>query len=199
MQLLYSLASPYARLVRVVSRYLAITDIQEVIVNPFDNRPILVNSNPLAKVPCLILNEGDAIFDSEVIVRYLDHEFGNNQLFPRKIDWQSMTAFSMIKGLLDSAVGLRQEQMREQEGVRSPFWTKRFTQAIHNTLNHIEKTRAQVYQSCQLDVEQMALVVALEYIEFRHPQLEWQQDCVELAFWFKQIRNQAVFIETRPF
>ncbi|MBM7072836.1 glutathione S-transferase [Shewanella sp. 202IG2-18] len=85
-----------------------------------------INANPLAKIPCLIFDDNCALFDREVIIRYLDEKHGKNKLFGEKLDWQRAANFSMVKGLVDSTVGLRQEQMREEEGVRSPFWTERF-------------------------------------------------------------------------
>ena len=131
MKLLFSDASPYARTVRVVIAQFAVTGIEQVRVNPLENGEQLLTANPLAKIPCLMLNDGGSLYDSEVILRYLDHEYCSGKLFGQPGDsWYGETQYSLIKGLLDSAVALRQEQMRDDEGLRSPFWTARFEQAL---------------------------------------------------------------------
>lgn len=78
MKLFYSDASPYARCVRVVIRHLDIDGIDELKTDPFDNSEALLQANPLGRVPCLQLNDGSAIYDSEVILRFFDFEFGRS-------------------------------------------------------------------------------------------------------------------------
>ncbi|RLV60205.1 glutathione S-transferase [Parashewanella curva] len=196
--LLYSNASPYARLPRILLHHFDITDIQAVISNPFENQDILICANPLAKIPCLVFDDETGIYDSEVICRYLDATYGGKQLFSQLSNWSQHTQVSMLKGLIDSTVGLRQEQMREEEGVRSPFWTERFEKAILRTTLYIEKEAMVITQSNSLTIQQILLVTALDYIEFRFPDLDWVSHCPKLDNWFKSIRNLACFEQTRP-
>ena len=196
--LLYSLASPYARVPRAAIRYLNVSNINEVIAKPFDNESQLVKANPLAKIPCLIFNDGCSLFDSEVIVHYLDETYGSNKLFGESRCWQRTTDFSMAKGLMDSAVGLRQEQMREEEGVRSPFWTERFESAILRTVSHIESHKAYLFESAELNAERLVLVCALSYVDFRFPQLDWRSQAPNLASWLNEQSKQPWFKETQP-
>ena len=73
MKLIYSDASPYARTARMVVRELGLgSKVEEVAYHPFDNPKELIDANPLCKVPCLIDDNGMAIFDSQVIGEYLD-------------------------------------------------------------------------------------------------------------------------------
>ena len=196
--LLYSLASPYARIARVVVRYLKVPNITEAISNPFENQSNLVDINPLAKIPCLTFEDSCALFDSEVIIRYFDAKHGNNKLFGTEINWQRAADFSMVKGLIDSTVGLRQEQMREEEGVRSPFWTSRFETAIMRTVDHIETKKSYLYESESLNAEQLVLLCALSYVDFRHPHLQWQSAAPKLAEWTNEQLKQPWFAETQP-
>ncbi|WP_246029011.1 glutathione S-transferase [Parashewanella tropica] len=197
-KLLYSNASPYARLPRVLLHYFDVTDIESTISNPFENQDILICANPLAKVPCLVFDDERGIYDSEVICRYLDKTYGGEQLFSQAEGWSQQTQISMLKGLIDSTVGLRQEQMREDEGVRSPFWTDRFEKAILRTTSYIEKEAFSITESNSLTIQQILLVTALDYIEFRFPELDWVSHCPKLDKWFKSIRNLACFEQTRP-
>lgn len=197
MKLLCSQASPYARCVRSLIRYLDIKDIEEVTVNPFENTAELLDANPLGQIPCLITNDGVPLFDSEVIMRYLDAELGELQMFGGHRDnWVLQCHFSMIKGLIDSAVKLRQEQMREEEGVRSAFWTSRFEQALLRGLMQMEHLK--VITQATIQAPQLALICLLDYVDFRHPELDWRKVAPATALWFSDMRELPAFIETRP-
>ncbi|QYJ89221.1 glutathione S-transferase N-terminal domain-containing protein [Shewanella halotolerans] len=197
MQLLFSLASPYARTVRVVIAQFAIRGIEPVAVNPLENTELLLDANPLAKIPCLLLNDGGTLYDSEVILRYLDHEYCGGELFGQPGDsWYGETQYSLIKGLLDSAVALRQEQMRDDEGLRSPFWTARFEQALLRGLAQIELMA--IYGHSKVSLQQICLACLLEYIDFRHPDLDWRKVAPATARWLQTFSKSAAMLTTRP-
>ncbi len=197
MKLFYSDASPYARCVRVVIRHFDIDGIDEIITNPLENGEALIEANPLGKIPCLQLSDGSSLFDSEVILRYLDSEFGEGKLFGnREHNWISESHFSLIKGLLDSAVALRQEQMREEEGKRSLFWTARFEQALLRGLQHIEQSGLMI--NSQLTILQVMLACLLEYLDFRHVDLDWRKVAPAIAVWISDFEAFPPLNETRP-
>ncbi len=197
MKLFYSDASPYARCVRAVIRYLSITTIIEIQTNPLENSELLLDANPLAKIPCLLLNDGSSLFDSEVILRFVDHEFGGNRFFDKTdISWKKETQFSLIKGMLDSAVALRQEQMREQEGNRSPFWCARFEQAILRGLSSVEHSGITTESS--VTIQQIMLACLLEYLDFRHADMEWRKVTPAISIWLDDFEDLPVLKSTRP-
>lgn len=197
MKLLCSQASPYARCVRTLIRYLNIQDIEEVTVNPFENTAELLDANPLGQIPCLITNDGIPLYDSEVIMRYLDAELGEQHMFgvPNS-HWVLQCQFSMIKGLIDSAVKLRQEQMREDEGLRSVFWTSRFEQTLLRGLMQME--HQSVITQATVQAPQLALICLLDYMDFRHSELDWRKVAPATALWFSDMRELPAFVETRP-
>lgn len=197
MKLYYSDASPYARCVRVLIHHLNIDGIDQISTNPLANGEALLEVNPLGKIPCLQLNDGSALYDSEVILRYLDTEYGGGELFGNKeVNWVSQSHFSLIKGLLDSAVALRQEQMREEEGNRSVFWTARFEQALLRGLQHIEQSGLMI--STHLSVQQICLACLLEYLDFRHADLEWRKVAPGMAIWLSDFQHFLPLKVTRP-
>ncbi|MXR70543.1 glutathione S-transferase [Shewanella insulae] len=197
MQLLYSEASPYARTVRVVITQFAIDGIEQVGVNPLENDELLLEANPLAKIPCLLLNDGGALYDSEVILRYLDHEYCGGELFGQPGEsWYGEAQYSLIKGLLDSAVALRQEQMRDDEGLRSPFWTARFEQALLRGLAQIEQMAISGHG--KLTLQQICLACLLEYLDFRHPDLDWRKVAPATARWLQSFAKCDAMLATRP-
>ncbi|GIU07961.1 glutathione S-transferase [Shewanella glacialipiscicola] len=198
MRLLSSKASPYARCVRVLIQHLGINNIEELLVNPFDNTAELLDANPLGQIPCLITNDGMALFDSEVIMRYLDTELGDRQMFGASSgNWLLECQYSLVKGLIDSAVKLRQEQMRQEEGVRSAFWTSRFEQALLRGLMQIELQT--VITQTTIQAPQLALICLLDYVDFRHSGLDWRKVAPATALWFGEMRDLPAFIQTRPY
>ncbi|MGI1944103.1 glutathione S-transferase [Shewanella glacialipiscicola] len=198
MRLLSSKASPYARCVRVLIQHLGINNIEELLVNPFDNTAELLDANPLGQIPCLITNDGMALFDSEVIMRYLDTELGDRQMFGASSgNWLLECQYSLVKGLIDSAVKLRQEQMRQEEGVRSAFWTSRFEQALLRGLMQIELQT--VITQTTIQAPQLALICLLDYVDFRHFGLDWRKVAPATALWFGEMRDLPAFIQTRPY
>ncbi|MEC4727252.1 glutathione S-transferase N-terminal domain-containing protein [Shewanella sp. D64] len=197
MKLLYSDASPYSRCVRVLIRHLELDGIEECIVNPMDNSETLLEINPLGKIPCLQLNDGSPLYDSEVILRYLDHEFGASRLFGENgYNWKNECQLSLINGLLDSAVALRQEQMRELEGKRSLFWTARFEQALLRGLKEVEQSGVMV--SPQLTIQQIGLACLLEYLDFRHSDLQWRKVVPAIGAWLSGFEHLSMMTSTRP-
>ncbi|MGI2257949.1 glutathione S-transferase N-terminal domain-containing protein [Shewanella sp. GXUN23E] len=195
--LYYSDASPYARMVRVIIDHLQLHHIQLRSTNPFDNEEAFVDANPLGKVPCLVLGDGSALFDSEVICRYLDVEYGQSRLFaPADSHWARHCLWSMLKGMLDSAVALRQEQLRAEEGCSSLFWKARFEQALLRGVRQIEHSG--LLNDDSLTAERIALVCLLEYLDFRHPGLNWRNLAPATALWLTQVAKTEVFGRSRP-
>ncbi|MEZ9594856.1 glutathione S-transferase family protein [Shewanella sp. 10N.261.52.F9] len=197
MKLFYSDASPYARCVRIFIQYYKVTEIDEVVVDPFANEEVFLRSNPLGKVPCLSLNDGSSLYDSEVIMRFVDAKYGDAELFGEQYDdWTNQCHFSLLKGMLDSAVALRQEQLRAEEGLRSDFWTARFEQALLRGLKQVEQLGLVNYQ--KLTAQQVILVCLLDYLDFRHPQLLWRNLVPALEIWHKKIAIKPIFTMTSP-
>ncbi|MDQ3287856.1 MAG: glutathione S-transferase N-terminal domain-containing protein [Pseudomonadota bacterium] len=172
MRLFYSPNSPYARFTRLVLRHHGLQDrVSEVELHPFDNPKELMALNPLCKVPTLELDDGAALFDSEVIALYLDRHLGDGSLSARlDADWGQRARFSLAKGLVDSAVMLRGENWRgSQEGEHaSPFFVARHRAAIDRTLAYFSDLPA-AKQESRANLPELLIAVAVSYIEFRHP------------------------------
>lgn len=182
MKLFYTDSSPYAACVKaVINEHNCHNQVEMIMTHPFDNQPAFVEANPLAKVPCLI-DQGEAILDSEVICDYLDANLSGGILFePIYADWRLKTLYSMCSGLIDTCVGLRQEDMREQEGTRSPFWVERYQTAVGRTLLQIEAKLGLFPQ--HITILHITLYCALLYLDFRHPTLKWRQNHPQLNAW----------------
>src|SRR6201988_238545 len=123
MKLLASTASPYARKVRIVLAAKKIEgELQPVDVSPVDN-PVNAH-NPLGKIPTLVLDDGTALFDSRVIVGFLDGKSPLSKLIPEDLRgrvagrrWEALA-----DGILDACLLVRYESLRDKKE-RSKAWT----------------------------------------------------------------------------
>lgn len=197
MKLIYSDASPYARTARIVVRELGLIEqVEEIAQHPFDNPKELIEANPLCKVPCLIDDDGMAIFDSQVIAEYLDSNFGANKSLFKAVnnDWQLRTLYSLTRGLLDTAVALQQDKMRG-EG-QSEFWQERFYGALDRGLAYLQKHLASYPNKFEiLSINTLALV---SYLRFRHPEYTRLDGFTKLGMWFDELENRPSVTQTVP-
>ncbi|MBY6188162.1 glutathione S-transferase [Marinobacter hydrocarbonoclasticus] len=192
MKLYYSDASPYARVVRMLWRALEVTGMEEEAINPFSQDRALRSANPLGKLPCLICEEG-ALYDSSVILRYLDEHFGQGRFFaPLRGRWALERDNALLQGLLDAAVALRVEETRQQEGSRSAFWSERHGQTLSQGLAQLEPEHWP-----ESGLLSFKLIALLEYLDFRHPHIDWRAGQPQLLQWLTQ-QNGSLISATRP-
>lgn len=117
MKLIISTTSPYSRKCRVMVRELGLGDrIEEWESHPFDDDPELLRANPLGRVPCLVLDDGQAFTESALIADYLVEQA--DQSWPQ--DWNDRRLEALGNGLLDLTVARRVEMVRD-EGLQSAY------------------------------------------------------------------------------
>lgn len=196
MKLIYSNASPYARTVRIAIRELnLLNDVEEIAQHPFDNPAQLISFNPLCKVPCLIDENDNGLFDSQVITEYLDNKVSGNLFVEINKDWSLKTFYSLTRGILDSAVAWKQDKMRGEKG-KSEFWQERFRKSIERGLNFLQKRLDEFPKSFSaLDIN---LMTVLDYLEFRHPDYEWQEMHPDLVSWHEARKSKESIEATIP-
>ena len=126
MKLFYSPTSPYVRKVLACAITRGIADrIERIPTNPHVSPPSLLAHNPLSKVPCLITDDGVALFDSPVICEYLDDRGDALPLFPGHgaLRWRALKLQATGDGILDAAVSRRLDQGRPTEEARTTRWS----------------------------------------------------------------------------
>ncbi|WP_444899833.1 glutathione S-transferase N-terminal domain-containing protein [Microbulbifer sp. VAAC004] len=181
MQLFLTYSSPFARKTRIVIEELKLhSRVSEVFSHPFHNTNDLISNNPLGKVPCLTLDNGNVIMDSEVICEFLDKQLGDGHLSSAiDNDWNLKTLYSVSSGLMEILVHRQVEKIRGREGLQSEFWWQRYNSAINRTLDFFEARVLQFPQTfCLL---QIALGSALSYLDFRHEDFNWRKDRPQLS------------------
>jgi len=195
MKIIYSNTSPYSRKIRVLACELGCNnDIEWVHSHPFDDEYALIQSNPLGRVPTLVVT-GQLIVDSSVIADYLLATFAPSAEPFDATNWSQRSLSSLAHGLLDSAVAWHQDDMRPTEQ-RSAFWRGRYRAAIVRTLAYFNQRLEQF--GCFPALESITLACALEYLQFRHPQLTWDSRNTELANWLAPLAKRESMQSTQP-
>lgn len=201
MKLLGSNTSPYVRKVRVVMAEKKIDAQYELVdVNAPDSAIKL--SNPLGKIPCLIMDDGGAVFDSRVIVEYLDNLTPVHRLIPPngRSRVEVRTWESLGDGLLDAALLVRAEQTQRAEGQRSPAVISRQMGKIESALAAMSSGLGDKPWCAdgRYSLADIAVGCALGYLDFRFSQFGWRAQFSNLAAHADKLFARQSFIDTRP-
>ena len=202
MKLIGSLTSPYVRKVRIVMAEKKL-DFQLELEDVWANDKIL-KSNPLGKVPCLVLAGGEAVFDSRVIVEYLDTRSPVSRLIPEgsRERTEVRTWEALADGLVDAAILARLEQTwagRTAEQ-RSQAWVDRQMGKIDACLGAISTGLADKpwCSGIHLSLADIAVGCALGYLDFRFPAVAWREPHANLARLADKLFARQSFIDTLP-
>lgn len=196
MKLLYSPASPYARKVRIAALEKGI-EVEVVRADPLSNPHELHAANPLGKVPALILDDGSSLYDSPVICDYLDSLSPLPELVPPDgtSRWQVLRLQALADGVMDASVASIMER-RRADNERSPMWLQRWRDAIDRGIAEVEREVPMF--SPAFDLGQISIVCMLGYLEFRLPEIEWQNTAPALAVWWQRARERSSVVASQP-
>ena len=191
MKLYASATSPFARKVRVALSELGLApQVQLVATNPIENREYR-SVNPLAKIPALELDDGGVVYDSGVIVEYLDALDGRNLLIPQDPIARAteLRRHALADGILDAGVSIAFESRRPAEQ-QSADWIARWSKAI----THGAAALAAELAPGEFGLAGITAAVAADYVAFRVP----DADIGALAAWRQQIGDRDSLVRTHP-
>jgi glutathione S-transferase len=200
MKLFWSPASPFARKVRCVARERGLAErIEEAQVAVYDDPAELIAANPLGKIPALVLDDGEMLYDSPVICAYLDAHAearGTPLCPPSGPDrWRVLRAEALADGAMDLALGMTLDA-RKPENERSPTTIARWRTQLLRAVGAMQAEIAALPQEPTLG--HIALACALGYIDLRQPGLAWRDGQAELARWYEAIASRPSLAETAP-
>ncbi len=201
MKLYASHTSPYARKVRVVMAEKKI-DCQVIEENVWSADTVIGQYNPLGKVPCLVMEDGGAVFDSRVIVEYVDTLTPVSRMIPQsgreRLEVRCWEA--LADGLLDAALLVRLEKTQREEGERSERWVQRQLGKIDAALVAMSNglDDRQWCAGNHYSLADVAVGCALAYLDFRFPQIPWRERHPNLAVFQEKISKRQSFIDTEP-
>ncbi|MFC3682018.1 glutathione S-transferase N-terminal domain-containing protein [Hydrogenophaga luteola] len=203
MKLIGAVTSPYVRKVRVVMAEKKL-DYQFIQEDVWSADTSIATSNPLGKVPCLIMEGGEAVFDSRVIVEYLDTLSPVGKLIPPsgRERAEVKTWEALADGVMDAAILARLESTwpGRSEEQRSQAWIDRQMAKVDAALVAMARGLGDkpFCSGIHLSLSDLAVGCALGYLSFRFPQLEWRTTHPNLARLADKLALRQSFADTRP-
>jgi glutathione S-transferase len=201
MKLLASPLSPYTRKVRIVLAEKRIDcDLQTVDVNPVENA---VNAhNPLGKIPVLVLDDGTAVYDSRVIVEFLDGKSPISRLIPEDLRdriavrrWEALA-----DGVLDAGLLVRYESLRDKNE-QSKAWSDKQLARMKRGMEQMasELSERQWCHGERYSLGDIAVGCCLGWLGFRKPgDVDWHKGYPVLARHYEKLMTRAAFADTVP-
>ncbi|MDX2103461.1 MAG: glutathione S-transferase [Alphaproteobacteria bacterium] len=200
MKLHYSPLSPYARKVLVVAHERGLADRIELVqtaVSPTQPNEGYFVTNPLGKVPALEIGGGEALFDSRVIVAYLDSlaASGPHLIPPAPARWAAERMQALGDGICDAALLVRYETLRA-EPTKSQDWIAGQRRKIFQSLDHLEAHAAQL--EGPLHVGHIAVGAAIGYCYFRDVAGDVLAGRPAVTAWYQTLSARPSMVATKP-
>lgn len=199
MKLFSSPTSPFARKVRVSALELGLAErleLLEVSLSPVDPHATLREHNPLGKIPALLTDAGETLYDSPVICEYLDALAGGNRLWPASgpARWQALRRQALADGITDAAVLVRYESAARPAQLRWTQWTDGQWLKIRTALEALEQESL----DGPFDIGAISVACALGYLAFRFPEERWEERLPRLGAWYTAVSERPSLAATRP-
>jgi glutathione S-transferase len=191
-------ASPFARKVRMAILHLGLADKVEIVAADTNNPGDLVRQdNPLGKLPVLVTEDGKAIYDSRVILEYLDHRAGGGIIipdgWPARLD--SLTMHALCDGIMDASLLIVYEARHRPPAIHHQPWLDYQRGKVVRGLAALAKTPP---DPARFEVGAVAAACALGYLDLRR-QVAWRGEFSALVSWLDAFRgNHPEFDATLP-
>lgn len=187
MKLYFSALSPFVRKARVAAMELGLDkkiELVTVATTPVAMSADLAKVNPLGKLPTLVTDDGDLLFDSAVIVEYLDALAGGGKIIPAKGPerWRVKRTEALADGLMDAAVLTRYETFLRPADRQWPEWIAGQKQKVMQALDALEG-QSWLFDD-KVDAGKIAVACALGYLDLRFADLGWRKRCETLGRWY---------------
>ena len=201
MKLIGSLTSPYVRKVRIVFLEKKV-DVDLELENVWAADTKIAHNNPLGKVPCLLLDDGEAIYDSRVIAEYADTLSPVGKLIPTGSRERATvkTWEVLADGIEDAGILARLEVTLRPPEQQSPDWIQRQMGKIDAALAQMSRELGENAwcHSNQMTLADIAVGCALGYLLFRFPNVTWQSQYPNLDALYQKLMQRPSFAETAP-
>ena len=200
MKLIIATPSPFARKVRVILREKGI-DCEEVIDIPWNKNTITDGLNPLGKIPILLSDGIEPVFDSKNIVEYLEQMRQEPRFHPENQS-QKLKA-SLIEtaadGVCDAVVLIFLENSRSRD-LRSKAWIDRQKEKVYQGLRYLSDALSteKYFIDAHFTIADIAVFCCLEYLDLRFPEFDWRNEHSNLDNFWQTHQSRQSFLETKP-
>jgi glutathione S-transferase len=177
-------ASPFGRKVKIVADILGLSSqITVIAADTLDSNDPLRNDNPLGKIPALVLDDGSSLYDSRVIVEYLDHLAGANRVIPAepKQRFAALRLQALSDGIAEAAVLIIYETRFRPEEKRVAAWVDHQQGKIDRGVAALAASLPELHSPVP-DIGQIAMVCALGYLDLRFAG-SWRKNHPRLVEW----------------
>ena len=192
-----TLTSPFGRKVRMAAAVLGLSGRYRLEpADTLDEADTLRQQNPLGKLPCLLLADGTALYDSRVIIEFLQDEAGTDRLVPRSglARYTTLTRATLADGVTDAALLMVYEGRFRDAATHSQRWLTHQRGKIMRALAVLERTPPDARVT---DVAAISLACALGYLDWRKP-VPWREEHPRLAQWLADFaQSEPAFDATR--
>jgi glutathione S-transferase len=199
MKLLAATASPYTRKVRIVLAEKKIEcDLQMVDVAPVEN-PVNPH-NPLGKIPTLILDDGTALYDSRVIVEYLDNVSPISRLIPdNNRDRSAVRRWeALADGVLDAGLLWRYESLRDKKE-QSGAWQGKQLARMRRGMEQLAKEIGAFCHGERYSLADIAVGCCVGWLDFRKPgDVDWRAEYEPVSRHYDKMMERPAFADTVP-
>jgi len=201
MKLIGTHPSPFTRKVRIVLAEKRI-DCDFVVETPWGADSKVPAYSPIGKVPVLVLDDGKSLFDSRVIVEFLDNVSPIGRLIPQgnreRIEVRRWEA--LADGVLDAGVLVRAENQQRAAAERSASWVERQMGKMRAGVDMMERELGEngycTGNSCNL--ADISVGTCLGWLAFRFPEHGWLEGRPRLARLVAKLAERQSFIDTTP-
>jgi glutathione S-transferase len=180
-----TVTSPFGRKVRIAIDVLGLgRRVERQDADTLDESDTLRQQNPLGKMPCLLLADGSALYDSRVIIEFLQEAAGTDALVPLRgiARYKALTLAALADGITDAALLMVYERrFRAPEMMENERWLAHQRGKVFRALGAFEKSPP---DPAKTDVVSIGLSCALAYLDWRHP-VAWRGTCPQLAEWLE--------------
>jgi glutathione S-transferase len=201
MKLRVAYASPFVRKVRILAREAGLEGrIEEVetAVSPVNVNESLARENPLIKVPSLVTDDGEMLYDSRVICEYLDSVKGGNVFFPASgpARFSALRRQALTDGILDAAVVCRYEAAVRPEALRWADWVEGQKKKVFGGLAVLEKEVGGWGEA--FDIGHIGAACVCGYLDFRFADWDWRAKHPSLKRWYEKAAQRPSVKATVP-
>ncbi len=198
MKLRHGPTSPYVRKVMVVTYESGLEQrIERIPTRVWAPDTDIAKDNPLGKVPALILDDGEVLYDSPVISEYLDSLSAGAKLFPASgaARWKALKLQALADGVLDAAIARRHESQRPPER-QDKALIERQANVMRRGMSALDAEAASWGDA--VTIGQIAAAVACGYLDFRFAAEDWRPGRAKLAAWYERFAKRPSMLATTP-
>ena len=200
MKLIIATPCPFARKARVALREKNI-DFEEIIDVPWNKNTLTKGINPLGKVPILLHKNNKPLFDSRVIVQYLDKFKPHPLMYPENHEdnISAKLVETVADGVCDAIVLIFLENARKKS-LMSKHWIERQENKIFEGVNYLSEVLQDngYFVGDKFNISDVSSFACLDYVDLRFPKLKWRNQYKNLKKFWDVNKDRKSFKETKP-